>query len=125
MNIAELIRQHTSAKPEKRGHHRLFLSLPLEYSLPESSYPRLAYTVDIGEGGLSMHVPQELEKGQNLRVKVYYDSASGIDCIEVLGEVIRLDSLEKSEKEYRCAVRFVDLSSEIMKKLRKFLKSLY
>jgi hypothetical protein len=41
------------------------------------------------------------------------------------GEVIRVGRLGKSEKEYRYAVRFVDLSSDILKKLRKFLKSLY
>jgi hypothetical protein len=59
-----------------------------------------------------MHTPEKLEIGQNLRVKFYYDSPAGIDCVQALGEVIRVDRLGKSEKEYRCAVRFVDLSSD-------------
>src|SRR4030067_1888797 len=91
MTIAELIKQRTLAKPEKRRHNRIFLCLPMEYSFPESSCPRFAHTVDICEDGLLMYVLGKLEIGQDLRVKVYYDSASGIDCIEALGEVIRVD----------------------------------
>lgn len=125
MNIAELIHQATSAKSKKRRHIRLSLRLPMEYSFPESSRHRLAYTVDLCEGGLLMYTPEKLEIGQNLRVKFYYDSAAGLDCVQALGEVIRVDRLEKSGKGYRCAVRFVDLSSDILKKLRKIFKELY
>ncbi len=123
MKISELIREYTSAKPGKRKP--VLLSLPIEYSLPEWSYPRLAHTVDISEGGLSMHTPHKLENGQNLRVRIYHDSASGLDCTEIVGEVIRVDNMEKSEKEYRCSVAFIDLSSNVMNNFRKFLSSLY
>ena len=125
MIIAELICQATSAKSEKRRHLRLSLRLPMEYSSPESSRHRLACTVDLCEDGLLMYTPEKLEIGQNLRVKFYCDSAAGLDCVQALGEVIRVERLGKSAKEYRCAVRFVDLSSDILKKLRKIFKELY
>jgi c-di-GMP-binding flagellar brake protein YcgR len=125
INIAQIINQATSAKSEKRRHFRLSLHLPMEYSFPESSRLRLAYMVDICEGGLMMYSRQKLEIGQNLRVKFYYDSAAELECVQVLGEVIRVDRLGKSGKEFSCAVRFLDLSSENLKKLRKLLKSLY
>ena len=119
------MRQATSAKSEKRKHLRLSLRLPTEYSLPESSRLHLAYMVDVCEGGLLMSTPEDLDIGQNLSLKLYYDSAVGIDCIQASGEVIRADRLEKSEKEYRCAIRFFDLPPDFLKKLRKFLESLY
>ena len=72
-----------------------------------------------------MYTPEKLKIGQKLRVKFFFDSVAGLDCVQALGEVIRVDRLGKSKKEYRCAVRFFDLSSDILKKLRKFLKSLY
>ena len=125
MNIAELIYQATSAKSKKRRHIRLSLRLPMEYSFPESSRYHLAYTVDLCEGGLLMYTPEKLEIGQNLRVKFYYDSAAGLDCVQALGEVIRVDKVGKLGKEYRCAVRFSDLPSDFLKKLQKFLESLY
>jgi len=81
--------------------------------------------VDICEGGLLMSTPENLHLGQNLSLKFYYDSAAGIDCIQAPGEVIRVDRLVNSGKEYRCAVRFSDLPPDFLKRLRKFLKSLY
>lgn len=96
----------------------------MEYFLEESSCPHLGYTVDLCEGGLLMHIPEKLRVGQNLKIKFYYASASGIDCIQAFGEVIRVDRLGKSGMEYRCAVRFFDLPSDILKQLRKFLKGL-
>jgi hypothetical protein len=125
INIAQIIHQATSAKIEKRKDFRISLHLPLEYYFPESSRLRLAYMVDICEGGLLMHNLEKLEIGQNLRVKFYYDSATGMECIQALGKVIRVDRMGKSEKEFRCALEFSDLSSENLKKLRRFLKSLY
>jgi Tfp pilus assembly protein PilZ len=125
INIAQVIYQATSAESEKRKHFRLSLRLPTEYSFPDSSHLHLAYMVDICEGGLLMSTPENLNIGQNLRVKFYYDSSAGIDCIQAPGEVIRVDRLGNSGKDYRCAVRFSDLPPDFLKKLRKFLKSLY
>ncbi len=125
IRIAQIINQATSAKSEKRRHFRLSLHLPMEYSLPESSRFRLAYMADICEGGLLMYTPEKLDVGQNLRVKFYSGAAAGIDCIQAFGEVIRVDNLGKSGKEYRYGVRFSDMQPNFFKKLRKYLKNLY
>ncbi len=125
MNMAQVIHQAASAESEKRRHLRLSLRLPMEYSFPESSHLRLAYMVDICEGGLLMYTPENLGIGQNLSFKFYYDSATGLDYIKAPGEVIRVDRLDISGKEYRCAVRFSDLPPDFLKKFRKFLNSLY
>lgn len=125
MTIAELIRQHTSAKPEKRKHPRLSLRLPTEYSLEGSPRVRIGHTVDICEGGLLIQTPEKVEVHQNLRVKFYYHSASDLNSIQALAEVVRVDSLGKSRKEYRCALHFIDLSPDNLQRLRKFLKSIY
>jgi c-di-GMP-binding flagellar brake protein YcgR len=125
MTIAKLIKQATSGKPGKRKHRRLSLRLLMEYFLPGSSHYRLAYTLDICEGGLLVHTPEKLEIGQNLRVKFYHVSGSGVESIQAPGEVVRVDRLEKSENDYRCAVRFVNLPSDVLKDFQKLLKSLY
>lgn len=124
-NIAQIIHQAISAESEKRKHFRLSLRLPTEFSFPESSRLRLGHMVDICEGGLSMSTPENLGIGQNLSLKFYYDSAPGIDCIKISGKVIRVDRMVHSGKEYKCAVRFSELPPDFLKKLRKFLNSLY
>jgi hypothetical protein len=58
-------------------------------------------------------------------MKFFYDSAMGLDCIEATGDVIRVDKFGKTGKEYKCAVRFSNLPSGILKKLQKVLRSLY
>ncbi len=72
-----------------------------------------------------MYTPENLDFGQNLSIKFYYDTPAGLDYIQALGEVIRVDRSGISGKEYRCAVRFSDLPADFLKKLRKFLDSLY
>ena len=121
----KIIPNSNSTKSEKRRYPRLSLHLPLEYSFPRSSRLRFAYMGDICEGGLLMHTSQKVDIGQNLRVKFYYDSPAGIDCIQALGKVIRVQKLGKLGKDYGCGVRFSDMPPDYLKKFRKFLKSLY
>ncbi len=121
----KIIQNSNSAKSDKRRHLRLSLHLPVEYSFQEASSHRLAYTGDLCEGGLLMYTTENLQVGQNLRLRFYYDSAAGLDCVQALGEVIRVDKVGKLGKEYRCAVRFSDLPPNFLKKLQKFLESLY
>ena len=71
-----------------------------------------------------MH-PRKMDVGQTLRVIIYYDSAAEQDPVQTLGKVIKVDKLGRAEKAYRCAVKFVDPSSDLLKKNRKFLMSLY
>ncbi len=125
ISIAKIIQQRAFAKSEKRGSSRLSLRLPMDYSLPKSSSHRLAYMVDLCEGGLSMITAEKLEMAQTLRIKFFCGTGTGLDCIQTLGEVIRVERQGKAGKEYRCAVRFSDLPSEVLKELRKFLKDLY
>ena len=124
-NIVGLMQAATSSKCEKRRYFRLSLRLPMEYSFPESSRQRLAYTVDLCEGGLLMHTQDKLEIGQDLKIKFYYYSGVQIDCVEALGKVIRVDGEGKTGKEYRCAVKLLGLSSNFLRKFRKFLETLY
>jgi hypothetical protein len=121
----KMIRSFNSSKSEKRRYPRLSLHLPLEYSFPEAYGHHLAYMGNICEGGLLMYTPQEMDIGQNLRVKFYYDSAAGTGCIQALGEVIRVEKLGASGRDYRCGVRFSNVPPDYLKKFRKFLKSLY
>ena len=125
MNIAELIRLHTSAQSEKRGHPRLSLRLPTEYSLVGSSRVRVGHTVDICEGGLLMNMPERIEVGHNLKIRVYYPLDSDLNHLHALAEAVRVDIVVESKKQCRCALKFINLSAGDRKMLRIFMKSLY
>ena len=98
INIARLIRQATSAKSEKRRYFRFSLRLPMEYSLVGSSRVRVGHTVDICEDGLLMNIPERIEVGQVLKIKVFYPLNSNLSYFHALAEAVRLDSVVKSKK---------------------------
>jgi hypothetical protein len=58
-------------------------------------------------------------------VKFYYNSAAGVDCIQALGQVMRVEKLGAAGKDYKFGVRFSNMPPDYLKRFRKFLKSLY
>jgi hypothetical protein len=119
--IAMALDKVTSGKSDKVKDFSLPLYFPLEYSFTETSPLHLAYTANICEDGLLMYTAEELDIGQILRFKIFYDSAAEIDPVQTLGEVFRVDKLEKPKTGYRCKVRFLDSPSDLLKKIENFL----
>ena len=110
-------------KPEKRDYPRLALRLPTEYSLEGSPDSHIGYTADLCEGGLLIQIAEELSAGQRLTVRVYYYS-HGIESVQALAEVCRVNRFEKSVKEFSCALKFIDLPVGELKKFHHLLKTL-
>jgi hypothetical protein len=124
-NIAGLMNPSRGkrGKSEKRDYPRLALRLPTEYSLEGSPDSHIGYTADLCEGGLLIHIPEEISSGQRLTVRVYYYS-HGIESVQALAEVCRVNRFESSVKEYICALKFIDLPAGELKKFRHLLKIL-
>ncbi len=107
---------------ENRRHPRFSIHLPIEYCRFKS------YTTHIGnisEGGLMIYLPEEMDVGQYLRLKLFFSSDSELDTIKILAEVVWKDNRSSERREYYpVGVKFVDISSEDEIKLRHFLRSL-
>jgi hypothetical protein len=66
-----------------------------------------------------------MEIGQQLRVKLYFSVDSDLESVECLVEVVWMDiHLGESWGDHRSGVKFVDVSSDDLNKVRKFLNSL-
>jgi hypothetical protein len=109
---------------EKRKHPRFSVDLPVEYS-------RAALSADHGramnasEGGLLLYLPEQMEIGNPLRLKLFFTMGSELNAVETLVEVVWVDvHLGKDWGDYRTGVRFVEISTEEMGKLKSFLRSL-
>ena len=109
---------------EKRKHPRFSVDLPVEYF-------RTDLFVDHGcvknasEGGLLLYLPEQMEIGNHLRLKLFFTMGSELNAIERLAEVVWVDvHLGKDWGDYRTGVRFVEISTEEMDKLKSFLRSL-
>lgn len=109
---------------EKRRHRRFNVDLPIEYSRTDLSVKH-GHAVNASESGLLLYLPEQMEFGQNLKLKLFFTSASEMNTIETLVQVVWLDiHLGDGWGDYRTGVRFVDISPQDLAKLKNFLISL-
>jgi c-di-GMP-binding flagellar brake protein YcgR len=110
---------------EKRKHPRFNIDLPVEYYQINSTTHHEGRVMNASEGGLLLYLPEQMEIGQYLRMKLFFTSGSAMNAIEMVVAVVWKDfHLETDGGNYRCGVKFVDIFPEDMSKLKNFLKSL-
>jgi len=109
---------------EKRKYPRFNIDLPIEYARSDL-FVKHGRAINASEGGLLLYLPEQMEIGQHLRLKVFFSSGSELNKIETLVEVVWMDIyLGKEWGDYRVGVRFVDISPEDFSNLKNFLRSL-
>lgn len=111
---------------ERRKYPRFSIDLPIEYSQTDSSLGHPGRTANISEGGLLIYLPERVELGQRLRLKLFFASISeSLYTMEVLVEVVwRSSASGEFGKNYPCGVKFIDVRLMDMNKLERFLESL-
>ena len=110
---------------ERRKYPRINIDLPIEYHRIDSANRDNGRAINASEGGLLIYFSDHMEMGQRLRMKLHFASDSSMNTIEMLAEVVWIDiQLDTGRGDYRCGVRFVDISAEDMTKLKNFLRSL-
>jgi len=106
---------------ERRTYRRFPMRLPIEYYRAESPSNRTGHALDASEGGLQILFPEQVDVGQNLKIKVFFSSETGLNAIEMVVEVVWTNAqLAEGEKHYRSGVRFTNISPENMMKLKEF-----
>ena len=109
---------------EKRRHPRFNVNLPIEYEQSDLAVNH-GEALNASEGGLLVYLPEKMEVGQHLSLKLSFSSGFEFNTIETLVRVVWMDfHLGEDREDYRAGVKFVDISPEDMEKLRIFLRSL-
>jgi len=109
---------------ERRKYPRFNVDLPIEYARNDSAvkHDRAA---NASEGGLLVYLPEKIEIGQYLSLKLFFYIGSELNTVETLVQVVWIDiHLDISWGDYRTGVKFIDISSEDMTMLKNFLRSL-
>jgi c-di-GMP-binding flagellar brake protein YcgR len=106
---------------ERRTYRRFPMRLPVEYYRANSPTNRTGHSLDASEGGLQILFPEQVEVGQNLKVRLFFSSENGLNTIEMIVEVVWINTqLAEGEKHYRTGVKFASISPEDMTKLKEF-----
>ena len=113
------------ANIERRKYRRFPIRLPVEYYRDDSPINQTGQALDAGEGGLQILFPEQMDIGQNLKLKLFFSSGSELNAIEMLVQVVWMNpQLGEGEKHYRSGVKFTNISPEDMTKLKNFTVSL-
>jgi hypothetical protein len=107
---------------EKRKYPRFDVDLPIKYSRP-SLFSKYARAVNASEGGLLLHLPEELGVGQQLILRLFFPPSPNLNVIETVVQVVWMDIRLRKDWawDYQTGVRFVDISREDRDVLKNFL----
>ena len=109
---------------ERRQHPRFSVNLPVEYRKIENPKSWPAHTGDLSEGGLLLYVSEPIELGKELSLKLFFTSGRVFTSVNARVQVVWKDIYLGNEEIYRIGVKFVDISSESLTVLKKFLNNL-
>jgi len=110
---------------ERRKYPRFNVNLPIDYYRVDPSISHTGKPLNISEGGLLIYFPEEMEIGQHLELKLFLASGSKMNALETLVEVVWTEIYPvKDWGDYRTGVKFANISTEDMEKLKNFLVSL-
>ncbi len=107
---------------ERRKYPRFSVDLPIEYYLIDKPAGSRGQAHDISEGGLLIYLPEGMEIGQHLRLRLFFSIGSVLNTIELLAEVAWVDMrIGENWGDYRTGVKFVNIPPDDMNKLKNFL----
>jgi hypothetical protein len=110
---------------QRRRYPRFDVDLPLEYNEVNSSITRHARALNLSEGGMLIHSPEQLEIGRQMKSKLSFPLGSEMNTIEMQGEVVwTKTSLNGEWRDYRSGVRFLGALPKDKAKLTHLLISL-
>jgi PilZ domain-containing protein len=114
-----------SVTSEKRKHPRFDVDLPIKYGRTQL-FLKFARAVNASEGGLLLRLPEEVEVGQQIGLKLFFPTQSQLNTIRASVQVIWMDLHMRKDWswDYETGVRFVDICTEDRTVLKNFLINL-
>ena len=110
---------------ERRKFPRFTVDLPVEYQHEDSEIRYSGRALNASEGGLLVYLPEKVEIGDILNLKLFFTLGHALKTIELAVQIAWIDiHLGEGWGDYRTGVKFLDISSEDLLKLKEFLKSL-
>ena len=110
---------------ERRRYPRFNIDLPVRYNKVDSSIGYNGRAMNVSEGGLLICSPERIGINQHLKSKLFFILGSELNTVEMETQVVWTDFyLNKAWGDYRSGIRFTDISTEDMTKLKMFMKNL-
>jgi hypothetical protein len=115
-------KSEASVDAEKRKHPRFNVDLPIKYGRTQL-FLKYARAVNASQGGLLLRLPEEVEIGQHLALKLFFPSHAELNTIKASVQVVWMDLHMRKDWswDYQTGVRFLNICTEDMAVLKNFL----
>jgi hypothetical protein len=122
-------KSEASVNAEKRKHPRFNVDLPIKYGRTQL-FLKYARAVNASQGGLLLRLPEEIDIGQHLALKLFFPShpelntiKAELNAIKASVRVVWMDLHMRKDWswDYQTGVRFVDICTEDMTVFKNFL----
>ena len=109
---------------EKRKYPRMSANFPVKYCTTDSFF-KSARATNASEGGLLVCLPERMDIGQQLALKLFFPYRSGLNIVETVVKVIWMGVRLRKDWtwDYRTGVKFEDISTKDMTIFKNFLTS--
>ncbi len=108
---------------ERRKHPRFKIDLPVEYGRSALGIKE-GKAVNASEGGLLLWLPERMDIGRLLDVKLFLSMEAALRTIEIQVRVVWTDLHVEEGEDYRTGVEFSAVSEGDLEVLKTFLRSL-
>jgi c-di-GMP-binding flagellar brake protein YcgR len=109
---------------ERRRQPRISTDLPAVYWHIENPTNHPGRLLNASEGGLLLYLPEKMEVGQDLKVRLFIGPILELEPLDAFVQVVWNDLQFGENGPYRIGVEFVNISPEDMDRLRNFLNTL-
>jgi hypothetical protein len=109
---------------ERRRYPRFLLDLPIEYKRADSSKHQEGRAGNASRSGLLVYLPEPVEIGQHLQVKLFFTHGRELFTLNALSEVVWVNTYFGKEGDYQCGLRFMETGDDDLRKLEEFLDKL-
>lgn len=110
-------------KRERRKHPRLNSELPLDYSKIDSNEDYGGIVANASEGGILVHLPEELEIGDVLKIEIFFAKELELNSLQGVAKVVWADlATRESWGEHRYGLQFQSIERGSLHKLKTLLK---
>lgn len=112
-----------SINSDKRKHPRSYIDLPVRYSSRSNLFSKYGRAINVSEGGLLVHLPEEIVIGQRLSLRLFLHFRSELDIISPSVQVVwtGIHMRKDFTWDHPTGVKFVDIPPKDMIKLKDFL----
>jgi len=92
---------------DKRRHRRRLLNLPIEYSSADKNIGRGGSTLNVSEEGLSVDLPENLEVGQSVKLRLVHPTEGSV---EIFARVVWINPPARKGEMHRSGMSVTELS---------------